>query len=159
MATPELATAGDVMTRRLVTLRPEMPLFEALGTLLDHDISGAPVVDAEGRLVGLLSELDCLRVVAAGEFHDHGHYAETSVGSVMSEARHTIGTELDLYAIAAEFVRHRVRRLPVVENGNLVGQVSRRDVLAALDRDRRRRRPQALKKYPDYPKGREPRDL
>ena len=112
------------------------------------------MVDAEGALVGLLSEYDCMRMIAAREFHDHGYYAETCVGDLMVEARHTIDPSLDLYSIAAAFVRHRVRRLPVLDNGVLVGQVSRRDVLAALDRDRRKRAP--AKKYPDYPEGREP---
>jgi CBS domain-containing protein len=149
-------TARDLMARNLVTLVPETLLFDAIAILLGNDISGAPVVDRDGRLVGLLSEFDCLRVIAAGEFHDYGYYAETTVADVMTHASHTIDPSLDLWAIAAEFVRHRVRRLPVLENGKLIGQVSRRDLLAALDRDRQARRPG--KRYPDYPEGREPRD-
>jgi CBS domain-containing protein len=156
MAVPKLATARDIMTRNLVTMRADMPLYEAVSLLLDNDVSGAPVVDGAGALIGLLSELDCLRVVAAGEFHDHGHYAKTQVGDVMTAASHTIPPNLDLYAIAAELVKRRVRRLPVLENGKLIGQVSRRDVLAALDRDRRQRR--RGRRYPDYPQGREPGD-
>ncbi len=156
MTAPKIATARDLMARNLVTLRPEMPLFEAIALLLERDISGAPVVDAQGGLVGMLSEHDCLRVIAAGEFHDHGHYAETTVGALMNELSHTIEPSTDIYSIAAAFVRHRIRRLPVLENGQLIGQVSRRDVLAQLDRDRLRRRP--VRRYPDYPEGREPRD-
>jgi CBS domain-containing protein len=147
-------TARDLMTPKLVTMRPDTPIFEAIHTLVARNISGAPVVDDAGRLVGLLSEHDCLRMIAAGEFHDHGYYAVTTVRDLMVEAAHTIDPTLDLYAIAAAFVRLRVRRLPVVDGATLIGQVSRRDVLAALDRDRRKRAPS--KKYPDYPAGREP---
>jgi CBS domain-containing protein len=149
-------TARDLMARNLVTFTPETLLFDAVASLLEKDISGAPVVDRDGRLIGLLSEFDCLRVIAAGEFYDYGYYAETTVADVMTQPDHTIDPSLDLWAIAGEFVRHRVRRLPVLENGRLIGQVSRRDLLAALDRDRRRRKP--AKRYPDYPQGREPRD-
>lgn len=154
MNEPKLPTARDIMTRNLLTLRAETPLHDAVALLLRHDVSGAPVVDGAGALIGLVSELDCLRVVAHGEFHDYGHYAHTRVGDVMTTASHTIAPDLDLYAIAAELVKLRVRRLPVLEDGVLVGQVSRRDVLAALDRDRLRRRRE--RRYPDYPAGREP---
>lgn len=156
MGAPAVPTARDLMARNLVTFTPETLLFDAVATLLARDISGAPVVDRDGRLVGLLSEFDCLRVIATGEFYDYGYYAETTVADLMTRPDHTINPSLDLWAIAAEFVRLRVRRLPVLENGRLIGQVSRRDLLAALDRDRHRRKPP--KKYPDYPEGREPRD-
>ncbi len=149
-----IPTARDVMTRSLVTLRPETPFLDAISILLTKDISGAPVVDADGTLLGVLSEMDCLRVVAAGEFHDSGHYTGVVVGDLMSAMNHTIEPELDLYAVAATFVRLGVRRLPILENGKLIGQVSRRDVLAALDRARQQR--SRTKKYPDYPEGRTP---
>ncbi len=155
MAVLPLPSARDVMTRSLATLRPGTPLFEAVRTLLDHDISGAPVVDDTGSLLGLVSEHDCLRVIAGGEFHDYGQYANITVADMMAEATHTISPELDLYGIAGKLVKHRVRRLPVLENDSLIGIVSRRDVLRALDRQRAaRKRPR--KKYPDYPEGREP---
>ena len=62
---PDVPTARDIMTRRLVTLRPAMRTVEAAGILLEHNISGAPVVDEQGNLLGLLSEYDCLQAIAA----------------------------------------------------------------------------------------------
>jgi len=156
MKRPTVPLARDLMTRRLHTLTPSTSLFDAVAFLLRHDISGAPVVDETGRLVGLFSELDCLRALAGGEFYDHGYYAAHTVADLMSEASHTIAPDLDLFAIAGTFVTLRVRRLPVVEDGRLVGLVGRRDMLAAIDRLRRERGRE--KRYPDYPKGREPTD-
>lgn len=156
MTRPTVPLARDLMRRRLLTLTPATSLFDAIAFLLRHDVSGAPVVDAAGRLVGLFSELDCLRALAAGEFHDHGYYAVHTVADLMSEARYTIAPDLDLFAIAGTFVTARVRRLPVVEHGRLVGLVGRRDMLAAIDRLRRVRG--GGKRYPDYPQGREPTD-
>ena len=60
----------DYMTRNLVTFRPEMNLFTAINRLLEHRISGAPVVDGQGHLVGLLSEGDCLRGILSGAYYE-----------------------------------------------------------------------------------------
>ena len=73
---PRVPTAADIMRRTLVTLTPEMPIFDAVRTLLKHEISGAPVVDADGRIVGICSELDCLRILASGEFYADDHREE-----------------------------------------------------------------------------------
>jgi CBS domain-containing protein len=151
---PKVPTARDIMTRSLVTLRPEMRALEAAGLLLKHEISGAPVVDDEGRLVGLFSEYDCLREVAAGEYDLDHHEDVITVGSVMNDPTHTISPEIDLFGSAHAVVNLRVPRLPVVEDGRLIGQVSRRDALRAVYELRRRALGQ--KHYPDYPEGREP---
>lgn len=152
-----LPTARTIMTRQLVTLRPEMPLLEAAGILLQRGISGAPVVGESGELVGLLSEYDCLQAVAGAEYDLDQRDLERTVADAMrtlEQGVHTIPPELDLFGIAHEFVNLRVRRLPVVEEGRLLGQVSRRDALrAALEL---RREGRGRKRYPDYPEGREP---
>jgi CBS domain-containing protein len=154
MTKPEVPTARDVMTRTLITLSPETPLFEAISKLLDNDISGAPVVDESGRLLGLFSEFDCLRELASGEFYEHGNYAVRRVSDLMTGFQHTVPPDLDLYGIAHEFMKHRVRRLPVIEDGRLIGQISRRDMLRLVRDNRDSRRPG--KGYPDYPKDRTP---
>ncbi len=115
---PKVPTAREIMTRSLVTVSPTMRVLDAAGLLLKHEISGAPVVDEQGRLVGLFSEYDCLRAVAAAEY-DFDHREEVvSVAELMNEPSHTISPELDLFGIAHEFVNRRVRRLPGVEDGN-----------------------------------------
>ena len=142
------------MTRRLVTLRPDMRVVEAAGILLKHSISGAAVVGEEGNLLGLLSEYDCLRAVAAGEYDFDRHDVVVTVEELMTTPTHTIPPEMDLFAIAHEFVNRRFRRFPVVEAGHLIGQVSRRDVLRVAYE--LRRKALRYKQYPDYPEGRTP---
>ncbi|MDJ0864658.1 MAG: CBS domain-containing protein [Myxococcota bacterium] len=147
--------ARSIMTRSLVTLKPEMPAVDAAKILVDRAISGAPVVDPDGRLLGLLSEYDCLRAVASAEFEMDSHDAVETVAELMTKACHTVSPDQDLFALAHAFVTLHVRRLPVVQNGMLLGQVSRRDALrAALEL--RRQLQKARRSYPDYPKGRDP---
>ena len=150
-----MPTAREIMTRKLVTLRPETRAVDAAALLLKHGISGAPVVDADGRLLGLLSEYDCLRAVASADYEMDAHDAIEVVSELMTRDCVTIGPEMDLFAIAHEFVQRRVRRFPVLENGNLIGQVSRRDALKAAVA-LRKRMAGARHRYPDYPQGREP---
>ncbi len=146
----QVPTARDIMSRKLVTFTQEMEISAAIRTLLKNKISGAPVVDAQGRLAGMLSELDCLRILSAGEFYSDDHREEGHVGDYMSRDCLTIEPGVDLYALAQTFQTHAVRRLPVVENGTLIGQVSRRDVLGAMEQLGVRRSRTHV--YPDYPR-------
>lgn len=155
MDRPGIPTVREIMTRAVVTLSPDMPALDAAGILLEHAISGAPVVDEGGRLLGLLSEYDCLRVVAAAEYESDSLDSARTVAELMTRRCHTVSPDLDLFGLAHEFVRRRVRRLPVLEGERLVGLVSRRDALRAVCKLRgelTRARP----RYPDYPEGRRP---
>jgi len=142
------------MVTSLITFGPDTPLVEAMGVLLSKQISGAPVVDAEGRLVGMLSELDCLRVLSSDEFYAGDQEGMGHVRDFMTRDCTTITPDTDLYGIAHYFLTKGVRRLPVVDRGLLVGQVSRRDVLRLIDEMSRKRTDR--KRYPDY---REPEKL
>ncbi len=142
-----ILTARDIMTRRLITLRPDMSIFEAIRVLLKNSISGAPVVGPSGDFVGMLSELDCLHVLASSEFHSDDHSGVGHVEVFMTQPGPTIEPELGIYAVAHKFFTHAVRRLPVLEDGRLVGQVSRRDVLKGIEKLRKERTPT---RYPDY---------
>jgi CBS domain-containing protein len=152
---PKVPVARELMTARLVTLTPEMSAVEAAEILLRDSISGAPVVDAHGHLLGLVSEFDCLQAVASAEYEMDLHDGAETVRELMTESCHTIPPDLDLYGIAHAFVNLGVRRLPVVDEGQLIGQVSRRDVLRAAVRIRRELQ-KAHPRYPDYPAGRNP---
>lgn len=145
----------DLMTRKLITLRPEMPAVDAAELLLKHGISGAPVVDAEGRLLGLLSEYDCLRAVASAEYQMDRHDARETVAELMTTAAQTIAPDADLFTLAHAFVTKGVRRFPVVEGGRLLGQVSRRDALRGAVQFRKAY-VEGRPSYPDYPEGRSP---
>lgn len=121
--------AADYMTRKLVTFKPSTPLYEAMTTMLEHRISGAPVVDDTGQLLGVLSEIDFLEAMLKGSYHGE---IEGTVSQVMTEGAQTVDAETDIYAVSAIFVKDKRRRLPVLSEGRLVGQISRRDVLRAI---------------------------
>ncbi len=155
MKRPRVPVVRDIMTRSVVTLRPDMAAVEAARVLLQHAISGAPVVDEGGRLLGLLSEFDCLRIVASAEYEMDAHDAAETVADLMTTRCHCVPPDLDLFGLAYEFVRLRVRRFPVLEDERLLGLVSRRDALRAVVhlRGELARSP---RRYPDYPEGRDP---
>jgi CBS domain-containing protein len=119
----------DIMTKKLITFQPDMRVLAAIESLLKHKISGAPVVDENGNLVGVLSEIDCMSTIIQDLYYsDSGG----SVRDFMSTEITTVNSEMGLVDLAEIFQKKHFRRLPVVDNGILVGQVSRRDVLKAI---------------------------
>lgn len=143
-----IPTARDLMTTSLIVFRPEQTILEAIQALMKNGISGGPVVDSDGELVGILSELDCLRLLATDEFYQEEQEEGARVEQFMTRKFKTIPPDLGIYGISHYFVTMPIRRLPVVENGRLVGQVSRRDVLRGMEEMSRKRL--VRKKYPDY---------
>jgi len=126
----DLATVRDCMTTRIVTFSPDLDLRQAIRALLRHGISGAPVVDGTGRVVGILSKRDCLKVLFGISYHQ----AEAGpVSAYMSRDVETVAPDLPLVALAERFLGSTFRRYPVVDRGHLVGIVSRHDVLRALE--------------------------
>ena len=125
----EPVRAREFMTERLITLKPEMDAFEAIGQLLRHRISGAPVVDDSGRFQGVFSERYSMRLLV------HAAYDQapsSHVGAFMNTDKgRLIDPDRELLSVARMFLDTYYRRLPVVENDRLIGQISRRDVLAA----------------------------
>lgn len=119
----------EVMATGLVTLKPDTPIFTAITLLLKNRISGAPVVDDQGALVGILSEKDCLRVFANEAFFSQN--AGGPVSEYMSRTIQTMDPDDDVFKAADIFLKNSFRRMPVVDDGRLVGLVSRRDVLLA----------------------------
>jgi CBS domain-containing protein len=107
-----------------------MNVYKSISLLLKYKISGAPVVDGEGKLVGVLSEKDCLRIMANASFHE---LPGGQVANYMSRECHTLKAEDDIFRAADIFLKHSFRRIPILnEQGLLVGQISRRDVLRAI---------------------------
>ena len=117
------------MTTRLITLRKDMDVYFAIGLLLKNNISGAPVIDDNNNLCGILSEKDCLRIFANGSFYD---MPGGSVSQFMTDVVLTVEATSDLFSVADKFLKHNFRRMPVVKGKKLVGQISRRDVLRAI---------------------------
>ncbi|MFC6669410.1 CBS domain-containing protein [Marinobacterium aestuariivivens] len=123
--------ARDYMARDLVTFKPDTQLFYAINQLLRYQISGAPVVDSQGGLVGVLSEVDCLRAILTLTYHEE-EFGGT-VADYMSRDVCTVEHDADIIRVADIFIKQGMRRLPVVQQGRLIGQISRRDVLRAVE--------------------------
>ena len=124
-------TARDFMVTKLVTLRPEMDVIRAVQLLLKNRISGAPVVDKEGNYLGIFSEKCSLNVLLDAAYEQ---LPSNEVRVFMDTEASTIRPDTHLLSIAQVFLLTPYRRLPVLDEGQLVGQVSRRDVLrASLD--------------------------
>jgi CBS domain-containing protein len=118
------------MARDLITVTPDTDIHQALRLLLDKRLSGAPVVDGAGKLVGVLSKKDCLKVAFSTSYHkDRGG----PVSGYMSSAVKTLDAGTDIVAAAEVFLKGPYRRYPVMDKGRLVGQISRHDVLKALE--------------------------
>jgi CBS domain-containing protein len=125
---PEV-TVRDAMSRTLIVARPEMQVHEAMDLLVDSEVSGLPVVDERGSVIGILTERDCLDVVFESGYHrDRGR----TVGTAMSRQVETVDADSDIVAAIERFRTSPYRRFPVLEGTHLVGVLSRRDVLRAL---------------------------
>lgn len=129
--------ARDYMKTQVHTVGPRTGLSDAVSLLLEHRISSVPVVeDRDGRpmLVGYLSEHDCLQALANELFYGNPAPFRT-VGTVMRRHPVCAGPDTELFALTSILVSHRLRHLPIVENGELRGIVSRRDVLGAIEHE------------------------
>ena len=140
---------SDVMSRSVVTATPNMQLKEALELIVRHRVSGLPVVDPDGALAGIITEGDLLRraeigtagkspgwlacLVAPGRSAlDYVRTHARKVRELMSREVITVAAGAPLEDAISLMQAHHIKRLPVVENGRLIGIVSRADVLRAL---------------------------
>lgn len=121
-------TARDIMTEPVITVKEDMVLTDVIKRLLRGHISGLPVVDADGKLVGIITEHDMVNFLLSG------NAADTRVREVMTRQVETYSPDTLVVEIINCFAARRIRRVPVVENGKVVGIISRRDVIREMDR-------------------------
>lgn len=116
---------------RMITFRPDQPIQEVISIIIDKKISGAPVLDDQKHLVGIISEKDCLRLIVDQAYHNLP--AETrKVSDYMTANVKSMNPKTSIVDAAMEFLNSPIRRFAVVDDeGHLLGQVSRRDILAA----------------------------
>lgn len=120
----------DFMSSNPITVSPETDIHAAIKTLLAHQLSGVPVLDARGDLVGILSKKDCLRVAFAASYHQD---LAGRVADCMSHPVDTVDEDTDIVEVAEMFVKKTYHRYPVMRAGRLVGVVSRHDILHAIE--------------------------
>jgi CBS domain-containing protein len=119
-----------VVLSDIVTFKPDQPIQEVIATIIAKKISGAPVLDDQNHLVGMISEKDCLRIIVDQAYHNMP--AETrKVSDYMTPKVQTLSPRTTIVEAAMEFLNSPIRRFPIVENGMLIGQVSRRHILKA----------------------------
>jgi CBS domain-containing protein len=141
--------AADIMVRSVISVTPETNVAEAARLMLDHRISGLPVLDRNGALVGIISEGDLLRRAETGterqrprwlEFfsapgrlaQDYAQAHARKIADLMTRNVVSIGPEAPIDEIVRLMERWRLKRLPVVEAGRLVGIVTRADLVRAF---------------------------
>ena len=118
--------ARDIMVTKLVTLHPNMDAHEAIGLLLKNQISGAPVVDEERNFLGTFSEKECMRVLTDAIYDQ---VPTNEIQYFLDTNPDTISEDAGILSIIQIFKDTHRRRLPVLRDGKVVGQISRRDIL------------------------------
>jgi CBS domain-containing protein len=146
-----MAKVQDLMTRKVITVGPETAFKDVVETLLRHDVSGLPVVDEDGRLLGIVTEADLVSKEAYGGSRRRpvqvlvdvlggdARWTHKASGltaeSLMTPRPFAIGPGDDAAFAARRMLEHRVKRLPVVDRENrVVGMLSRHDLLRLFDR-------------------------
>ena len=141
--------AEDIMVRDVVTVEPQTSITDAVQLLSDHDISALPVVGPDKRLIGILSEADLLEREELGASHHHPWWIEAitpashlakefakahgkTVAQLMSTHVISATEDTPLAEIAALLERKRIKRVPIVRDGKLIGIVSRSNLIQAL---------------------------
>ncbi|SHJ68074.1 CBS domain protein [Maribacter caenipelagi] len=121
---------ADYMTTKLITFSPDDSILAVMEKFAKHHISGGPVLDNNGFLVGIISEADCMKQISESRYFNQP-ILDKSVENFMTKSVETIPHDISIFDAAGIFAQHNRRRLPVMKNGILVGQISRKDIVVA----------------------------
>lgn len=121
----------DHMSTNLIVFRPEDSIDHVLDMLTQRKISGAPVVNGDGQLVGIISEVDCLKEIIKGKYSNTPKFPG-KVAEHMTEDVITLSPEMSIFDAAQKFLELKIRRFPVLKDGRLIGQISLSDVIRAF---------------------------
>jgi len=113
----------NVMTDSPIVVHPETTIDDAIEVLLNHRVSGLPVVDRQGFLVGVISEIDIIDLVYKADIDG------SLVGDFMCREIQSLNVDASLDDAASLFCGKNIRRIPIVQDGKLVGVLSRRDLI------------------------------
>ncbi|RXG24488.1 CBS domain-containing protein [Leeuwenhoekiella aequorea] len=123
-------TVADYMTRKLITFTPDQSIMEVMEKLIKNRISGAPVINENNELLGVISEGDCIKHISDSRYHNLPMLNAT-VGQNMAIDVETIDANMNVFDAARFFIERKHRRFPIVEDGKLIGQISQMDVIKA----------------------------
>lgn len=115
--------AKDMMTKDVITISADATLADTIELLITKEISGMPVVDTNGEMIGIISEKDILNFAFSGNLHN------TKVKDVMTKDVKSFPPDADVDSIALAIGHHQLRRVPIIEARKVVGIVSRRDII------------------------------
>ena len=122
----------EYMTKELITFTPQDPISKVIQSLLSNRISGAPVINEDGKVVGLIDDKDCLNVLV-GQAYYNTPSNQSTVANYMSDVMKSISIDDNIVDIANIFLHSKYKRLLVLNHdGKLAGQISRRDILRAI---------------------------
>jgi CBS domain-containing protein len=130
-AMSQLPIVYDFMDKSFATVHPDTPMQKAIKLLIKKKLTGVLVVDAEKQLLGVLSETDCLKILLR---HGFDRLPDDVVESYMHAVPRTVESTLDIIRAAQIFVENPFRRLALVDAGELVGQITRRDIVKGMEK-------------------------
>ncbi|MGB1971567.1 MAG: CBS domain-containing protein [Flavobacteriaceae bacterium] len=120
----------DIMTKNIVCFNEDQTIHDVMDALIKNRISGGPVVNKNNQLIGIISEGDCMKEISDSRYFNMP-ILDKSVGYFMTKDVQTLPATMSLFDAASMFHKTGRRRFPVLDNGNLVGQVSRKDIVIA----------------------------
>jgi len=120
--------ARDIMTANVITSKPDVLVISAIKVLINNHISGMPVVDEEGHLLGIITEHDIVNFMLSG------NAADTKLSDIMTKNVDVYNPDTPFEEIANHFAVHRNRRVPVLENRKVIGIISRRDIIIEMNK-------------------------
>lgn len=131
----ELQVIGDIMDTYFLKFTPDTTVKEVIDTLIKQKLFGACIVDDDGKLAGLLSEKQCIKLYS-DEIQGtlEGNIADVPVSEIMYPEFQTMSSNMNIVDAAQTFLTSDFRRIPVVDNGKLVGQITRRDIMKAIQK-------------------------
>ncbi|HQO58902.1 MAG TPA: CBS domain-containing protein [Candidatus Omnitrophota bacterium] len=115
------------MVQNVVVVHQDTPLLEVMRILVEKQISGLPVVDKEEKLIGVITEKDLLRLLVSDVITSH-----EVVGDYMSLDVQFFSPDESVINICEFFIKTNLRRVPIVENGRVIGLISRRDIIKLI---------------------------
>ena len=120
----------DIMNRNLFVFSPNESIFELMKKFVKYKISGGPVLNKNGKIVGVISEADCMKEISDSRYFNMP-ILDKRVKNFMEKNVDTINSSTSIFDAASRFYNSSRRRFPVIENQKLVGQISRKDIVIA----------------------------